>query len=380
MDFSNIAPYRDEEVAGAIKALLEEMSFIKVLRFVYPEMDDAELRSLCSGINTVKDFQSKVAYPAMKLMSGHTITKMSASGFEDLDSETAHLFISNHRDIILDSALLNMLLHEHDMETTETAIGSNLLKDPTVRHLTKLNKNFTVKRDVNRRELYETSYTLSSYIRNAITERNVSIWISQREGRAKDGNDLTQQGLLKMLAMSADKDLITGFKELRIRPLTLSYEFDPCDSFKLRELVKVERGEKHIKEEDEDLMNIVAGISQPKGRVHLHMGPILSEQLLHVDTSLPVNDQVKQIAEIIDEHIHVQARLFPNNYIALDLLNEDTIHKDRYSHEELTEFNAYCESVLKLIALEDQKTAKCILLQKYAYPVLNKAKALSTSA
>jgi hypothetical protein len=372
LDFNNIAPYRDEEVSGAIRSLLEEMSFVKVLRFVYPEMDDKDIQSLCEGINTVKDFQAKVAYPAMKKMSDLTITSMTSGGFDALDGKKASLFISNHRDIILDSALLNMILHEHGLETTETAIGSNLLKDPTVRHLTKLNKNFTVRRDVTRKELYDTSLTLSSYIRNAITERNVSIWISQREGRAKDGNDLTQQGLLKMLAMSNGEDVIAGFKQLRIRPLALSYEYDPCDVYKLRELIKTQRGEEHVKEEDEDLKNIVAGISQPKGRVHVEVGPVLDEELNQVKSDIPVNDQVMQVARIIDRHIYAQAKLWPSNYIAADLLETAQSNAEHYTADELSAFHTYLEETIVKSELDDVATARQIFLKKYAYPLYNK--------
>lgn len=379
MDFSNIAPYRDDEVVGAITALLEELSFMKVLRFVYPQMDDESIRALCTGIETVKDFQGKVAYPAMKLMSDLTISSMTSGGFELLKDGKACLFISNHRDIILDSALLNMLLHEHDIETTETAIGSNLLKDPTVRHLTKLNKNFTVKRDVNRRELYETSLTLSSYIRNAVTERNVSIWISQREGRAKDGNDRTQQGLLKMLYMSNASNVISSFKGLNIRPLALSYEYDPCDVFKLTELVKSQRGEEHIKQEDEDLMNIVAGISKPKGRVHLEVGPVLDAELDHINTEIPVNDQVMHVARIIDRHIYDQARLWPNNYLAFNLLFEKNENTSQYTEAEKDSFMAHLNSVVNQVPPTDREIARSILIKKYAFPVINKFSILTSS-
>ena len=371
MDFSNIAPYRDEEVSGAIRSLLEEMSFVKVLRFVYPDMDDTDIQSLCEGINTVKDFQAQVAYPAMKKMSDLTITSLTSGGFELLDGSSASLFISNHRDIILDSALLNMQLHEHGLETTETAIGSNLLKDPTVRHLTKLNKNFTVRRDVTRKELYDTSLNLSCYIRNALTERNVSIWISQREGRAKDGNDLTQQGLLKMLAMSNEEDVVAGFRQLRIRPLALSYEYDPCDIYKLRELIKTQGGEEHIKEEDEDLMNIVAGISQPKGRVHVEVGPVLDEELSQVQLDIPVNDQVMQIARIIDHHIYAQAKLWPNNYIAADLLESAESNSEHYTTTDRSAFLTYLEETIKKSELDDAISARQILLKKYAFPLYN---------
>lgn len=372
LEFSDIAPYRDKDVPAAIQALLEEHSFLKVLRFVYPDKDEKAIRSLCAGIKTVKQFQTEVAYPAMKLMNERTITELSSTGFDGLTDDKSSLFISNHRDIILDSALLNMLMHEHGLETTETAIGSNLLKNPTVRHLTKLNKNFTVHRDVNRKELYQKSMQLSSYIRRAIKERNVSIWISQQEGRAKDGNDRTQQGLLKMLYMSAGQNVAQAFKELRIRPLALSYEYDPCDAFKLNELVKAESGVKHEKETDEDLMNIVSGISQSKGRVHLAVGPMIDQELENLDESLAVNDQVKQLTEIIDQHIHSLAYLWPNNYIAADKLSGRMAHSDQYSDEDVKIFEQYIDSVIDSCSEDIREAGRKILIKKYAYPLLNK--------
>ncbi len=372
LDFSDIAPYRDEEVPEAIQALLEELSFLKVLRFVYPENSESEIISLCGGIRTVKQFQSEIAYPAMKLMNERTISKLTSSGFDDISDSKANLFISNHRDIILDSALLNMLMHEHGLETTETAIGSNLLKNPTVRHLTKLNKNFTVNREVNRRELYEKSMQLSCYIREAITNRKVSVWISQREGRAKDGNDRTQQGLLKMLGLCSDKTVVDSSKELNIRPLALSYEYDPCDVFKIKELVKTQAGEKHEKHEDEDLMNIVSGISRPKGRVHLSIGPLLDKELDAIDPESPVNDQVKQLAEIIDQQIHAQARLWPNNYISADRLSGKQEFRNHYTEEDIISFDRYFTSVINECQETEHESCKAILLKKYAFPLLNK--------
>jgi hypothetical protein len=377
MDYSDIAPYRDPEVPQAIQELLDEYSFKKVMRFVYPEKSKEEVVALCEGITTVKQFQANVAYPAMKLMNKTTITELTYDGFDSLYIDKAHLFISNHRDIILDSAILNMLLHEHELDTTETAIGSNLLTNPTVRHLTKLNKNFTVQRNVPRSELYKSSLKLSTYIRSSIKERGVSIWLSQKEGRAKDGNDRTQQGLLKMLAMSNKNSLIDSFKELNIRPLSLSYEYDPCDVFKIQELVQVKEGQEYIKEKHEDLQNIIAGISQPKGRVHLSFGPYIYDELEAVDGNIPVNDQVKCFAEIIDRHIHVQTKLWPNNYVAMDLISGRPEHSSHYTAEDKSTFLSYMDKILNA-STTDRTLGKEIFLKKYAFPALNKSAALAS--
>jgi 1-acyl-sn-glycerol-3-phosphate acyltransferase len=373
LDFSDIAPYRDKDVPGAVKALMKEYSFIKVLRYVYPEKDDEQLIEMCEGIRTVKDFQAQVAYRSMLLMNHGTITALTHSGMEHAKDGKAHLFISNHRDIILDSAILNMLLHEQGLDTTETAIGSNLLKNPTVMHLTKLNKNFTVQRDVSGRERYETSFKLSSYIHHSITERGASIWISQREGRAKDGNDTTQQGLLKMLQMSSKKDAFESFSELNILPMALSYEYDPCDVFKLKELLVAEGGETYVKGKHEDLQNIIAGITQQKGRVHLAIGAPLSDSLEILKQDLPVNDLLQEFVKAIDKRIHTLCRLWTNNYVAYDLLHDGSEYEHRYREDDVEEFVAYMTTVLSDIP--NKKIGRKILLQKYAFPLGNYLKA-----
>lgn len=369
-EFLTIAPYRDVDVPEAVGALMQEYSFMKVLRYVYPEKDDEQLVSMCEGIRTVKDFQIKVAYRSMLLMNRGTITALTHSGMHHADDGQAHLFISNHRDIILDSALLNMLLYEQGLETTETAIGSNLLANPTVKHLTKLNKNFTVQRGGSGRELYQTSMMLSQYIRHNIEQRGVSVWISQREGRAKDGNDRTQQGLLKMLQMSAQDGVKKAFQGLNILPMAISYEYDPCDAFKVKELLVTGRGEEYAKEPHEDLQNIIAGITQQKGRVHLAIGEPLTDELEFLDEDASLNDLLQSLAELIDQKIHGLCRLWPNNYVAHDLMEGNDRFKSYYRADDVEEFQAYLKSVLRQIG--NGPEAKEILLRKYAYPIINR--------
>ncbi|NNC82185.1 MAG: hypothetical protein HKN79_01300 [Flavobacteriales bacterium] len=348
---------------------MKEYSFVKVLRYVYPEKDDDQLVAMCEGIRTVKDFQAQVAYRSMLLMNHGTITALTHSGMEHAKDGRSHLYISNHRDIILDSAILNMLLHEQGLDTTETAIGSNLLANPTVKHLTKLNKNFTVNRNVSGREQYESSLKLSHYIRHSITERGSSIWISQREGRAKDGNDRTQQGLLKMIQMSSDQDPASAFKELNILPMALSYEYDPCDVFKVRELLITQKGEKYEKGQHEDLQNIIAGITQQKGRVHLAIGSTLNEELDVFDQEKSVNDLLQEFARSVDKRIHRLCRLWPNNYVAYDLLYSTEEFTHMYRDDDVEEFVAYCDTVLSDV--KNDNGGRNILLQKYAYPLEN---------
>jgi hypothetical protein len=348
---------------------------MKVMRFVYPDLNEAEIKNLCAQIDSVYEFQARISYPAMKLMSDKTIDSLSYEGLQHLSQTKGHLIISNHRDIILDSAILNIILFINDRNTTETAIGSNLLSNPTVRHLTKLNKNFTVQRGGNSREIYDTSLTLSSYIRKTVRDENQSVWISQREGRAKDGNDRTQQGLLKMFAMSSDLDMTESFAELNMITLSASYEYDPCDSFKIKELLAKEDGSPYVKEEEEDLRSIVAGISGRKGRVHFEISEPLDGIMKDLNMVQNKNEKIQILASHIDRSIHRKLHLFPNNYYAADVVQESESRKAHYNEEDVNAFNDYMEAIL-LPFSDIKNAAQKIFLQKYAWPVFNKEEAL----
>lgn len=366
-DYSTIAPYQDRDVRRILDVVKRHPSFINMLQFVDLEASMQDLEGLLDSIHTINDFQLKISRPWLMQFLNKTTTSLTYDGLDTLGDDKKYLFISNHRDIILDSAILNVLLSNHGLQTAETAIGDNLLKFDLVKILTKLNKNFTVRRSGSPRELYEHSSLLSSYIRHKITGRESSIWLAQKEGRAKDGNDKTQQGVLKMLNLSNKKDFEEGFRDLCIRPMSLSYEYDPCDRFKIKELVAVQAGEIHVKEEEEDMHNIVVGILEQKGRVHMSIQPELDQEMDELANIQVINDKINRLAEIIDQSIYRSYKLFENNYVAYDLLQQTNEWQGHYSTEKAREFEEYVDNICK----DFPDCARKILLQKYAYPLVN---------
>ena len=367
MDFSQIAPYGDQDVRRVLDELKNNPSFLRLLQFVDQKAEIKALSGLLDEINTIDDFQSMVAHPWMRFFLNTTSDEITHTGLELVSKGNQRLFISNHRDIILDSAILNVLLFENDIQTVETAIGDNLLTKDVVHELTKLNKNFTVIRSAGPREMYNHSLTLSTYIRSKITTGDSSIWLAQREGRAKNGFDKTQQGLLKMLNLSNEESFEEGMKHLNIHPLSLSYEYDPCDRFKLREIMASESGEEYVKEDDEDFENIIAGLSKYKGRIHLAIRPSINPSIDELDKDSNVNDKTTQLAEIIDKEIYASYKLFENNYVAFDMLYGLKEYQNKYSNEDKEKFEDYIAKTTANQPIQIQK----ILLRKYAYPLIN---------
>jgi len=375
-NFEDIRPYRDHEVDEVISRILKNKSFEKLLRYVYPDVPLEPIKEKVRSVATIEDFQIKVAYPAMRKLVNETTDSISISGIENIRDNDAHLFISNHRDIILDSAILNILLYEEGLGTFETAIGSNLLTEELVRDLTKLNKNFTVKRNTGAREFYENSVQLSHYIHQTVTYRKSNVWIAQKEGRTKDGIDKTQPGLLKMLSMNSDKPYNEWFRELKITPVAISYEYDPCDVLKIPELKSLANEEKYEKKVKEDYLSILTGLTGSKGRVHISIGKPLDEELEALEQITNPNDKLKLLGEIIDEKIYTQYKLWPSNYIAFDELNGNSDLSNEYSGEERTSFYERVKQQLSMVELTDEQS-KYFLMSMYGNPVKN-YKALST--
>ncbi len=368
--FDDIRPYRDHEVSDVVKRVVQSESFTKLMRYVYPNDDLERLLGEIAQVTTIEDFQIRVAYPAMRKVVNSTTTDLTISGLENISQHKSHLFISNHRDIILDSAIMNILLYESGMGTFETAIGSNLLKEEIVRDLTKLNKNFTVIRNAGAREMYENSVRLSAYIHDTIIKRNSNVWIAQKEGRTKDGIDKTQPGLLKMLGINCEKPLNECFRDLRVTPVAISYEFDPCDVLKVPELEAISKDQKYQKQEGEDYHSILTGLMGPKGRVHLSIGEPLDTELDQLKEVASVNDKLKLLGEIIDRKIYSLYRLWPSNYIALDRLNNKSDFSSSYSEEERKSFNSRIDLKMAEAGLEKEEDLY-FLLNMYANPVKN---------
>ncbi len=367
--FDSIRPFRDNEMTEVFEQLMNEESFKKLLNFLFPHIPIEAFNKKLLSLQSIKEFQIEVIYPYIQQVIKNTTQGISAEGFENLDPNKSYIFISNHRDIVLDSAFLNILLHDHGHDTCEIAIGDNLLIYPWITKLVKLNKSFMVKRNLPARQMLQSSKLLSEYIRYNLTQRNSSVWIAQREGRSKDGDDRTQTSLLKMLNLSGDKTFAENFKELQIVPLSISYEYDPCDYLKAHEFLLKKQNPEYKKTQEDDLKHMGAGIKGRKGRVNFKAGTPLNGELDALN-SLDKNEQVNKLAEIIDEQIHNNYKLWPGNFIAADIINNSSKYADKYTKDDLNTFNEYIEEHISRLNT-DAKFIKDSLMGMYANPVKN---------
>ncbi len=368
-DFDSIRPYRDNEMPEVFQQLMKEESFIELLKYLFPKVPTNDFINKLLSLKTIDQFQIEVISPYIKEVLKNTTQGITCEGFDQLDTNKSYLFISNHRDIVLDSAFLNYLLIENGHNTTEIAIGDNLLIYPWITKLVKLNKSFLVKRNLPARQMLQSSKLMSEYIRYNLTERNSSIWIAQREGRSKDGDDRTQTSLLKMLNLSGKGIFSDNFKELHIVPLSISYEYDPCDYLKAHEFLLKKENPEYKKSPADDLKHMGAGIKGRKGRVHFTAGTPIDTELLALD-SLDKNERLNKLAEIIDEQIHNNYKLWPGNFIASDMINNNKHFNNKYTRQEFDTFNTYINEHLSRL---DTHTdfIRNTLLEMYANPVKN---------
>ncbi len=369
--FDNIRPYRDEEVAQAVSELVQEADFYRILQFLYKEKADQVLENLKSA-NSIMDFQVTFIKPVLESMIKETTNGVSFSGQENLPRNKACLFVSNHRDIVMDPALVDYGLHLNGMDTVEIAIGSNLLIKPWIEMMVKLNRCFVVRRGVHGRELLLSSKNMSSYIHDTISNRNDHVWIAQREGRAKDGDDRTHSGILRMLNMgSGEKDPVKGLAKLNIVPISISYEFDPCDVLKAKELALKASGKEFVKTQEEDLQSMALGMSGYKGKVHIHYSKPITEDILRLKSDDP-QEVYNDIASVLDKAIHAGLRIFGSHKAAAALLNPDAMDA---SVDEISEFRHYLSKQLSRYNA-DEKLAEFVMLQ-YANPAINAGNALT---
>jgi Acyltransferase len=380
-NFDDIRPYTDAEIKPAIERLLKEPMFYKVMKWVYPELGKKVIQEMMREIQSVDQFQEQVSAPAFKVVTQLTTNGLTFSNIDSLDKDKAYLFLSNHRDIILDSALLNVSLMERGYKTTEIAIGDNLLQTTAVRDLVRANKNFIVNRNINAREVFYYSLRLSNYIRNTINS-GTSIWIAQREGRSKDGDDRTASGLLKMFTMSSEKSMEDALIDLNIVPMCVSYEYDPCDIMKANELVMKKLTGSYTKEPGEDFRSMMKGVTGHKGRINIAVGELMTNAIEEMRLINHKNDKVLHLANAVDAEMHRIYKLWPTNYIAYDILNGSKEHKDHYNNIQKITFNNYIRrrviglnlSKGKLGLTGDKFTSSVreTLLEMYANPVINK--------
>ncbi len=375
-DFEQIRPFNDNEVKAAIEELLAQQYFHRILTFLYPMEPQQKVIDRLRACQTVEQFQNVFILPFVGTIINTTTNGITASGFDQLDifSKT-YLFMSNHRDIILDSALINYQLYEKGAPTTEIAIGDNLLIYDWITALVKLNKAFVVKRNLPVRQTLEASAVLSAFIRDSIEKQHQNIWIAQREGRSKDGDDQTQGSVLKMLNLSGGEDLIENMKGLNIVPVSISYEYDPCDYLKAHYFQLKRDDPEYKKSQNDDLTDMVTGLRGRKGRIHLAYGEPISDKLdaLRGENK---NAQIQAIADMIDDEIHSMYHLWPANYVAYDMVNRSLTYVDRYTTEDKSEFLEYVNEHISRLDECDHDFVFETILQMYAKPVVNKLKAL----
>ncbi len=381
-NYDDIRPYHDGELGPVIERLLEEPIFYKIMKWVYPSLGKSVIQGMMREISTVEEFQEQVSAPAFKVVSQLTTSGLTFSNIDFLEKEKAYLFLSNHRDIILDSALLNVSLMERGYKTTQIAIGDNLLETPVVRDIVRSNKNFIVNRNINAKEVFHYSLRLSNYIRKTIQEDNTSIWIAQREGRSKDGDDRTASGLLKMFTMSSSKSMEDSLLDLNIVPMCVSYEYDPCDVMKANELVQKRMFGRYEKKPGEDFRSMMKGLTGHKGRVHISVGSFMSGAIEQMRGIQHKNDKVQFLANAVDSEMHRIYKLWPTNYVAYDLLYGTKEHKEYYTNIQRITFSNYIRGCVitsgimrRQEGLPKEGYAKAIretLLEMYANPVANK--------
>jgi len=375
INFDDIRPYNDSEVNHYLKLLFKDENFQHILQFIFNDQEKIEqIKLMIDHIHTVKDLQHKIVYQLVNdLILKRSSDGLTSSGIENLDKNTSYLFISNHRDIILDSAIMNYLIVLEGMNTTEIAIGNNLMIEKWIEYAVKLNRAFVVHRNLPVRELLMASKKLSEFIRRNITLKNNSVWIAQREGRTKDGNDKTQPALLKMLNLSNIKEFGEGFRELRIVPLSISYEIEPCGFSKVAELYK-KQTDGFEKTQEDDLRSMGEGLVRPKGRIHFAFGEPITSQTDLIAREETISTQIEKLADHIDHQIYSNFKLWPNNYIAEDILNNTSRNTKHYTSEEFKKFVSMLIEAVSLIP-GDAETIRTMFLQMYVNPLINKRKA-----
>lgn len=370
--FDSIRPFEPEELPQAYDRLLADKQFVEVLAFLYPGVPAEAIAAKMRQCRTNLEFQKTFCYTFLEQL----LLKVAKGCDMDtslVDVTKRYTFVSNHRDIVLDSALLDKLLIDAGFTTTcEIAIGDNLLSLPWVRDLVRVNKAFIVERSLPPRQMLLASKRLAEYMHFAIAQKNENVWIAQREGRAKDSDDRTQPAILKMMAMGGEGSPAERLKQLHIVPLAISYEYDPCDFLKAKELQQRRDTTDFHKAPGDDVRSMQTGILGYKGRIHYHCAPCI-DQFLDTVADMPKGELFDKVAAHIDQEIHRNYRLYPSNFIALDMLEGSNAHEDRYTKEDKAFFDKYLQGQLAKIDLEkpDHQFLRERMLTMYANPARN---------
>ena len=370
--FDAIRPFYETEVNEALQSVIPHPMMKALMNFTFPEMDDEVWKAQLKKTHSIRDFQCNFIYHTVQRILENSSDGLTTSGFEHLEKNNSYLFISNHRDILLDTTLLNAALFQNGHLMTASAIGDNLVQKSFIKTLARLNRNFLVLRGLSPREMLQSSKLLSEYMGQLLLHENRSVWIAQREGRTKDGNDETNPGVLKMIGMASDEaDVMQYFKKLKIVPVSISYEYDPTDVLKMPQLLAEANNEVYVKSKNEDLNTILSGVMGQKKRIHLHIGKVLDTEIDQIvaenDSS---NKQIQALAQKIDDAVLSNYKLWPTNFIAYDIVHKTSTYSHMYTESEKSLFERRLEMRIGVdnpIALEG-------FLAMYANPVVNKLK------
>lgn len=375
-EYADICPIQDKDFHNEMSMLVQEPAFKHIVRLVVPDYKYSQLVRVLLSLNNKHDLQTKIMRPFVEGLLAKTTTGLTFSGVENIDKETPYTYITNHRDIILDSAQLGYTLLQNGMDTVEIAIGNNLLIYNWITRLVRLNKCFIVKRNLGRMQTLAAAIQLSGYMHWAITQKKTSVWIAQREGRCKDGNDRTQESLLKMLTYgNRELSFVDSLKELNIAPISISYEYDPNDRLKAQEYLLKSKNPNYKKSEEDDLNSMKTGMLEFKGHIHYAFTPCINDELSAIPADLDRLLIVQRICNMIDHAIHANYKIYKTNYIAHDLLFDDKEFADRYSEQERKEFIDYLHGQIDKITISfndsDRNYMLKYMLQMYSNPLTN---------
>lgn len=383
-DFSDIEPYDDSLFPEKIAALVKEPGFEHAVRSVFPDID---YENFVDGLKTItgkKMFQKNVMANFLEQLSRKTTSGIEYSGMSLIEDNKAYTFITNHRDIVLDASFLNLGFIREGKPTSEVAIGDNLLIYDWITDLVKLNGSFIVKRNVGITSALEAARQLSGYIHHAVKDKKESIWIAQREGRAKDSDDRTQESVIKMLALGGNGSFIDNLASLNITPVAISYEYDPNDYLKAREFLLRHRDPSFRKSQHDDLFSMETGLLEFKGRVQFSVGHCITDNILVLPSDMPKSSVARSVCTMIDDSIHSHYHIYPINYVAYDRLFGTDRYSSCYTAEEANAVDEYVERQLDKVDVADIKSderdfMRHKMYEMYANPLKNKLRASGVS-
>jgi 1-acyl-sn-glycerol-3-phosphate acyltransferase len=368
--YDAIRPFYDSEVNAALQSIAAHPMMQAIMNFTFPNTTPTDWAKMLENIHSTHQFQAEIVSTALERILEESCTGgLTFSGFEKLDKNKGYLFLSNHRDILLDSSFLSLVLFKNNLPLLASAIGDNLLKNPFLFTLSKINRNFIVRRGLPPRELLQSSTVLSEYIGHLLIHNKRNVWLAQREGRTKDGLDVTNSGILKMISMaSPTRNVADYLGTLNIVPISMSYEYDPTDSLKIPELLANLKNEKYIKGENEDFNSLYNGLIGQKKRIHIHAGEVINAELDKVSDIQNANQQIKMLAQLIDIQIVGNYRLWATNYIAHDLLNNADTYSVEYTLKEKEDF---MKRMAERVDMQDAHSVERFLAM-YANPIVHK--------